>query len=101
MPAQEAQAKYNGEVITKLLTEEQVLALQDGAMLGLNSDNEVIIIETEMSKTAYARKRAGEYPELREQFDLLWHDIENETLDKSGRFYKAIQTIKIKYPKNL
>ena len=43
--------------------------------------------------------RMGEYPELAEQFDKLYHDIDSGTVDKTGSFYTALKAIKDKYPK--
>ena len=47
----------------------------------------------------YAEQRFTAYPELREQFDTLWHDINNGALDKTGKFYSAISEVKETYPK--
>ncbi len=41
----------------------------------------------------------GTYPDLGEQLDLLFHDIENGTVSKDGAFFKAIKAVKDKYPK--
>jgi hypothetical protein len=43
--------------------------------------------------------RAAEYGPLREQLDKLWHDINNNTLNKDGQFYNFIAEVKNKYPK--
>ena len=40
----------------------------------------------------------GSYPELGEQLDLLFHDIENGTLTKDGTFFKTLKAVKDKYP---
>ena len=39
------------------------------------------------------------YPNIEEQLDKLFHDIDDGKLDKTGTFYTAIKTIKDKYPK--
>ena len=39
------------------------------------------------------------YPALGEQFDKLWHDINNGTLDNTGAFYTALKTVKDDNPK--
>ena len=41
----------------------------------------------------------SEYPDLREQLDKLFHDIDEGKLDKTGTFYTAIKAVKDKYPK--
>ena len=40
-----------------------------------------------------------EYPELGEQLDKLYHDINNGTLTTSGGFFTALNAVKTKYPK--
>ena len=39
------------------------------------------------------------YESIGNQLDNLWHDIDNDTLDKTGKFYNSIKEIKTKYPK--
>jgi len=45
----------------------------------------------------YQRDRV--YPPLGEQFDKLWHDINNGTLDNTGAFYTALKEVKDNNPK--
>ena len=47
----------------------------------------------------YKTARQMEYPALAEQFDKLWHDINNGTLDNTGAFYTALKTVKDDNPK--
>ena len=47
----------------------------------------------------YKFARQMEYPALAEQFDKLWHDINNGTLDNTGVFYTALKTVKDDNPK--
>ena len=47
----------------------------------------------------YERKREKHYPTIEHQLDLLFHDIEEGRLDKTGSFYRAIKSVKEKYPK--
>ena len=62
----------------------------------------------ELDKLNYQKQRTGTddafttdtiYPELGEQFDLLFKDIEAGTLTTSGQFYTALKAVKDKYPK--
>ena len=39
------------------------------------------------------------YPEIEEQLDKLFHDIDTGKLDKTGEFYKAIKAVKDANPK--
>ena len=47
----------------------------------------------------YKTDRQMEYPALAEQFDKLWHDINNGTLDETGEFFTALKTVKDDNPK--
>ena len=62
----------------------------------------------ELDKLNYQKQRTGTddaftidtiYPELGEQFDLLFKDIEAGTLTTSGQFFTALKAVKDKYPK--
>jgi len=50
------------------------------------------------SETARDNRRE-EYPEIVEQFDKLYHDIDSGTVDKTGSFYTTLKAVKDKYPK--
>lgn len=47
----------------------------------------------------YKRARGAMYPNIREQLDALWHDIDAGTLDKTGRFYALIAEVKNSVPR--
>ena len=46
----------------------------------------------------YERNREKEYPELKDQLDMLYHDIKNGNLE-NGSWIQAIDSVKEKYPK--
>ena len=56
-------------------------------------------LQTTYNNEQYKRDRAASYPEIGEQLDKLWHDIDNGTLTTSGDFYTAINTVKTANPK--
>ena len=56
-------------------------------------------LQAEYNNNQYQRDRAIAYPALAEQFDKLWHDINNGTLDNTGAFYTALKTVKDDNPK--
>ena len=60
-------------------------------------EDELKRLEEEDKKTQYQRDR--KYPNLGEQFDLLFKDINEGTLDKTGVFYTAIKSVKDAHPK--
>lgn len=48
----------------------------------------------------YERQRSDEYPDWKEQFDMLYHDIKSNNLN-DGIWVKFISQIKEKYPKSI
>lgn len=59
--------------------------------------NDVENSSYEYSEAIEGRKL--EYPSLEEQLDLLFKDIDNDTLDKTGDFYTALKSVKDNNPK--
>lgn len=65
-----------------------------------NPNIQAVVMRVEGSyELLYDQKRAAEYASLREQLDMLWHDINNGTLDQTGVFYNHIKSIKDAHPK--
>ena len=54
-------------------------------------------LQADYNSKQYQRDR--QYPELGEQFDLLFKDINEGTLDKTGGFYTEIKAVKDAHPK--
>ena len=72
---------------------------------GLSKPNDSKIAEyetagnTQETLNAVLSKRASEYKELKEQFDLLYHDMTAGKGDKTGEWYKHIKAVKDTNPK--
>ena len=76
---------------------QQQTAVNTDDMIEINK-----LLETkkkEYEKQDYARNRLQEYPNLALQIDNLFHDINNGTLDKTGKFFTELKAIKDKHPK--
>jgi len=56
-------------------------------------------LQAEYDANQYQRDRTVAYPALAEQFDKLWHDINNGTLDNTGVFFTALKEVKDNNPK--
>tara|TARA_R100001463_G_scaffold2447_5_gene10334 strand:+ start:1913 stop:2221 length:309 start_codon:yes stop_codon:yes gene_type:complete len=54
-------------------------------------------LQAEYDSKKYQRDR--KYPDLGEQFDLLFKDINSGKVSKDGGFYKAIKAVKEAHPK--
>ena len=67
------------------------------------TDDQIASYETagNTAETAQAvlNKRASEYKELKEQLDLLYHDMTADKGDKTGEWYKHIKAVKDANPK--
>ena len=56
-------------------------------------------LQTAYDNNEYQRDRAIAYTELREQFDLLYHDMVADKGDKTGEWFKHIKAVKDANPK--
>ena len=63
------------------------------------SSEELAEIEASIVATAHHTPRMLAYPSIGEQLDLLYHDIDNDKLDKTGEFYKTLKAVKDSNPK--
>ena len=89
------------------------LILQDKISNGVNENNAPLLKDNPHSKpseaactagvaalqaaydnVAYKRTRAAAYPELKEQLDLLYHDMVADKGDKTGEWFKAVKAVK-------
>ena len=67
-------------------------------------DIETLIADAESYKatyesTLYTYARGMEYPEIKEQLDMLWHAIDGDALDKTSDFYTKLKKVKDDNPK--
>jgi len=61
--------------------------------------NNLAAILDDEAQNGYKTDRQSAYPPLGEQFDKLWHDINNGTLDNTGVFFTALKEVKDNNPK--
>jgi hypothetical protein len=57
-------------------------------------------LETAYDNNAYQRTRAAAYSEVKEQLDLLYHDMAADKGDKTGEWFKAVKKVKDDNPKS-
>tara|TARA_R100001510_G_scaffold26911_1_gene23684 strand:- start:118 stop:450 length:333 start_codon:yes stop_codon:yes gene_type:complete len=82
---------------------------KNGQEIDVTSELDQSLIDAaraEINALNYQKSRTGEdgttdtiYPDLGEQFDLLFKDLQNGTLTTSGNFFTTIKAVKDKYPK--
>jgi len=63
----------------------------------------VITYSGNKNSDSYGTKRERSYPELKEQFDLLYHAIDANEFGadaKTSSFYTKLKAVKDKYPKS-
>ena len=56
-------------------------------------------LQADYDTKKYQRDRETSYPEIREQLDLLYHDMTAGKGDKTGEWYKAVNKVKTDNPK--
>ena len=56
-------------------------------------------IQAKIDETKYQRDRAKNYAEIKEQLDLLYHDMAADKGNKTGEWFKAIKAVKDANPK--
>ena len=56
-------------------------------------------LQTAYDNNDYQRVRAVAYAEIKEQLDLLYHDMAADKGDKTGEWFKAIKAVKDDNPK--
>ena len=59
----------------------------------------MIEVQTAYDNNEYQRDRAVAYKELKEQLDLLYHDMVADKGDKTGEWFKHIKAVKDANPK--
>jgi len=89
-------AIHNTAIYIRGETKENIIAKDiDGNEVNINWTN----VEAWTDPNEYQYKRAAEYPQLAEQFDLLYKDIVAGTVTTNGDFAKAIKAVKDKHSK--
>ena len=71
----------------------------EGAEFTKEQIAEMDAYEADYAARQYQRERHDLYPGIREQLDLLWHAIDNDTLDKTSDFYTKLNKVKDDNPK--
>ena len=59
----------------------------------------MVEVQAEYDANQYQRDRAVVYKELKEQLDLLYHDMVADKGDKTGEWFKHIKAVKDANPK--
>lgn len=70
------------------------------ADVSFEEGTETVICQISDARTNWETDRVDNYPGWRDQMDMLYRDIHNGTLDKTGEFYTAIKAVKDTYPKD-
>jgi|TARA_R100001463_G_scaffold6584_1_gene21446 hypothetical protein len=89
-------AIHSNVVIINGNTQEDIVAKdKDGNNVTINWTQ----VNAWTDPNEYKYKRASEYKELKEQFDLLYHDMTAGKGDSTGEWYKHIKAVKDANPK--
>ena len=57
-------------------------------------------LQTAYDNNEYQRDRARAYAQIKEQLDLLYHDMAADKGDKTGEWFKAVKKVKDDNPKS-
>jgi len=92
------------EVITGWDTTQEYssITVREGKTLPFTKaqlDAKIVEVEAAHAAQEYRRDRATLYPQLNEQFDLLYHAIDAGKLDKTSDFYIKLKKVKDDNPK--
>ena len=85
--------------------------VKEGVVYGYNDSGEPVPasvteaqFQLEMNRVRdeviYVNERKNAYPNIVDQLDKLFHDIDQGKLDKTGEFYKALLHVKTTFPKD-
>ena len=72
---------------------------KDGNKVTLDEDAITTKANQLTAANAYIVKRQAAYPQLAEQFDMLFHDIAANKVTTDGELYKALAKVKSDNPK--
>lgn len=93
----EAAREFDPEAQLSIINEKIIWIKPEIAPI---NDEELIRRANEIAqKQEYKNLRKQKYPQLSEQLDMLWHSIEQGSLNKDSEFYKAIKAVKDEFPK--
>ena len=84
-----AEVSVNGEDF------EQITWLNGTAVISkADIEAKMVELQAEYDANQYQRDRAVAYKELKEQLDLLYHDMVANKGDKTGEWFKHIKAVK-------
>jgi hypothetical protein len=85
--------------ITKEYWQELIQGQSSGKKISQDENGYPILTDHVAPVLTYYQSRANEYPIVGDQLDMLWHAIDQGTLDKTSSFYTTIADIKNRFPK--
>jgi len=62
-------------------------------------NTEIVRLQAIEDSIQYQKDRKEQYPDIRDQLDMLWHAIDSGTLDKTSDFYITLKEVKDNNPK--
>ena len=77
----------------------------NGVRVRVSSEEEAVILEErrlatiEQSKRLYIRRRQEEYPNIRDQLDMLFKAMRSGEIPKATEWFDTIEQIKTNHPK--
>lgn len=110
--------KWDSETQTVVKGAQAVVGEGDGWLPFLESESIIVNPKTQTARYAlsddgafvylqvegdpdltWEQRRIEAYGILENQLDMIWHDINNNTLDQTGTFFAYVKDVKDTYPK--
>ncbi len=97
--------QFRTQATTEVESEKPLKSWNNGTLRELTDDEYADTIEAraqwylDVQNNSYKTARTEAYPNIGDQLDQLYWDIDAGKLDKTGEWYKAIKKVKTDIPK--
>ena len=97
-PPLEFEGEYDWSYTEETVDGETIYTAVKGDLTPIDEELVAELVANEAA-TKYQNDRVPEYPQIGDQLDLLWHAIDDGTLDKTSDFYTTLKSVKDSFPK--
>lgn len=97
--------EFRTQATSEVESEKPLKSWNNGTLIELDDDGYATVIEDranwyfDQQNNGYKEARLMAYPNINDQFDMIWHAIDQNKLDKTSDFYKELKKVKDDNPK--
>ena len=97
--------QFKAQATTEVENEKPMKSWNNGTLIELDDAGYEQVIEDranyyfDKQNNGYKEDRLMAYPNINDQFDMIWHAIDLDKLDKTSDFYKELKKVKDDNPK--